>query len=179
MVPPKSPSKEAGRQVGSTIAPYSALIAAIISALVILFGYVDERNRQREFQISQTRQEIYTRLITNLTKMHVLLGKVKNDPRIPKPTTENLSQWYELIAQNYPDLNKSMDEAVEIMALLSVYGSDEAIEASARYYEKSIASLQPGSSEAPDAGQLVLELRRSLFPDTQVSAKDIDLITSK
>jgi hypothetical protein len=143
MAPPKSPSKETGRQVGSTIAAYSALIAAIISALVVIFGYVSERNRQREFQISQTRQEIYTRLITNLTKMHLLLGKAKNDPKMPKPTNENLYQWYELIAQNYPDLNKSMDEGVEIMALLSVYGSDEAIEASARYCQKSIMLCNP------------------------------------
>jgi hypothetical protein len=42
------------------------LIAALISAFVILVGYFYERFKQREFEIFQTQQVIYTRLIDNL-----------------------------------------------------------------------------------------------------------------
>ena len=75
-------------------------------------------------------------------------------------------------------MQAAINEAIEINALLSVYGTDEAIEVSVRYYQKGLSSMQPGSTEVPDAGQFILELRRSLFEDTRVKAEDISLLLS-
>ena len=158
---------------------YIPLVVAVISAVVILFGYVYEKDKEREFQVRRTQQEIYTRLITNLTTKLKHIDRLELDPRMPKRvTSENVGEVQKLIANSYPELQASINEAREIMALLSVYGTDKAIEASARFYQKSLSSMQPGSAEAPDPGQLILELRRSLFKDTRVKAEDINLLLS-
>lgn len=44
-------------------------------------------------------------------------------------TIENVGEDMKLIANSYPELQASFNEAREIMALLSVYGTNEAIEA--------------------------------------------------
>lgn len=157
---------------------YAPLVAAVLSAAVILFGYVYEKDKEREFQIRRTQQEIYTRLITNLIIKQDHLDRLKKtEPRMPHHVTrENIGEVQKLIANSYPELQALIYESREIMALLSVYGTDKAIEASVRFYLKGISSMEPGATERPNPGQFILELRRSLFKDTRVKAEDINII---
>ena len=162
------------------MAKYVPLFAAIVSALVVLFGYVYERDKEREFEINRTRQEIYTRLVTNLMHKRDQVEKYHLNKKMPAEVSiENLPAVLELVATEYPELDSLFNEAREIMALLAIYGTDEAIEAVAEFYEKGVRSLQPGATVRPDVGILILELRRSLFSQTAVTGQQINLILSK
>lgn len=161
------------------MAKFVPLIAAIVTGAVLLFGYIYESEKKREFEITQKQQEIYTRLIENLITKDEYFDQLRDDPQFAeRVTSENVAQFYAIIDEDYPDLKAAMDETREIMALLALYGTDEAIEAVANYYESGIASMEPESRVAPNAGQLIADLRRSLFPGTQVEAYNINLIMS-
>jgi hypothetical protein len=156
------------------------LLVAIISAAVALFGYFYNKQMEREFEVRQTQQEIYTRLIINVAAKNNYFEEIRRDPRIPdRVTTANVEEFQSLIREEYPELQELINEAQEIMALLSVYGTDEAISAVARFYRSGVAAMQPNSSTVPDMGELILDLRRSLFEDTGISADDINLILSE
>lgn len=155
------------------------IIVAVISASVVLYGYIWEKEKERDFQIKQTQQEIYTRLIKNLTNKLKYIDRLRRDKRIPsRVTSDNLEEVQKLIADNSPDLEKYFSEAREIMALLSIYGTDDAIKSVVDFYSALAESMQPDSKRRPNPGQLILNLRRTLFPDTTVMPEDINLIIS-
>jgi len=161
------------------MAKYVPLFAAVLSAVVLLFGYVYDKRKQREFEVTKQRQEVYERLIRNATSKLQESRRLLADSRMPKRVTEqNQSQVQALIKSSYPKLQALMDETPGIMAFLAVYGTDQAIKAVARFYREGLESIKPGSSVTPDVGKLMLDLRRSLFADTKVTAKDINLILS-
>ena len=159
---------------------YVPLLAAIVTAFVVLFGYIYDRDKEREFEINRTRQDIHTRLVSNLMRKFDQLEKLHGDKRMPaQVSSENASAVLELVATEYPELDSLFNEAREIMALLAIYGTDEAIEAVAEFYERGAESLQPGATARPDVGVLILELRRSLFSQTAITSQQINLILSK
>ncbi len=159
---------------------YLPLLVAVISAAVALFGYFYNKQMEREFDVRLTQQEIYTRLIINIAAKKNYFEEIRRDPRVvDRATTANVEGLQSLIREEHPELQALIDEAQEIMALLSVYGSDEAISAVTRFYRNGVASMQPNSSVVPDMGELILDLRRSLFEDTGITADDINLILSE
>jgi hypothetical protein len=49
------------------IAALMPLLTAIISAMALLSGYMYQKHKDKQAEIRKTRQEIYSRLITNVT----------------------------------------------------------------------------------------------------------------
>jgi hypothetical protein len=161
----------------STFVP---LIVAVISATTLLFGYIYQKHKERQFEINRTRQEIYTRLVRNLSEKLELFERLQDDPDMPeKATAENVEEVMKLIAKKYPELDKNFNEGREIMSLMALYATDDAIQACAQFYRESYASMQPGSEVRPDKNELILRLRKSIFPKTKVASEDIKFITSK
>ena len=155
------------------------LIVAVLSAATILFGYIYQRNKEREFEIAKTRQEIYVRLVTNLSQKIELLRIAYDDPTMPKLTQANAQEVYRFIAKKYPELDKNFNESIKIQYLLVLYGDDAGIKAFAKFYRDSEAALRPGSQVQPDKNELITELRRSIFPSTTVTAEDVRVLTAK
>ncbi len=159
---------------------YFPVIVAFISMATLLFGYIYQKRKEREFEINRTRQEIYVRLIKNLSEKLDLFERLRDDPDMPeKVTTENVKELYRLIARNHPELDSNFNESREIMSLMALFGDDEAIKACAAFARDSYASLQPSSEVIPDKNKLINELRKSIFHETKVTVEDIKLMTSK
>ncbi|SEM20721.1 hypothetical protein SAMN04489760_106156 [Syntrophus gentianae] len=56
------------------------LVAAIISAAALLFGYMYQKNMERQAEIRKVRQEIYSRLATNITQRIGFLDRIQASP---------------------------------------------------------------------------------------------------
>ena len=156
------------------------LIIAIISIISILIGYILERRKQREFEINKIRKELYVRLIKNLTEKLELFEKIKRKESFPERITrDDVGALYTLIDEKYPGLNENFKQFREITTLMSLYATDEAIKACVEFAQESISSLEKDSVVRPDIGKLILSLRKTLFPKTGITPKDINLIMSK
>ena len=156
------------------------ILVASISAITVLIGYLLQKHKEQMIEINKTRQELYTRLIKNLSKKLELFEMLKHDPDVPDLVTkDDVERMQSLIRSKYPDLEKAINESIEIGALMSLYASDKAIKACAEFYRASWASMQPGSSIRPDKNHLLHSLRKSLFRGTKVTKEDIEFITSK
>lgn len=156
------------------------VIVAVISAAAILLGYAYQKRKQREFEIHKTRQEIYTRLIKNLTTKLDLFERVRKDPEMPERVTfDNLDGAMQIIEHRYPELDQAFKESREIMALMALYATDDALKASVEFYRQSYASLNGDSNLGADKGQFIQAMRRSLFPNTTVTSEEINLLMAK
>ncbi len=152
---------------------YIPLIVALISAITVLCGYIHEKRKEREFQLRETRKEIHQKLIANLIEKNALYEKLMKDPDTPAFDPMNPMDHYNYIESHHTDLWDNLIEGMEIQALMSVYGSDEAIKATSNFWRASIAVAQGQSTERPSLALMILELRRSLFADTSLSEEDI------
>jgi hypothetical protein len=65
------------------------------------------------------------------------------------------------------------------MTLMSLYASDDALKATAVFMAQADESLEPGSKTHAEVEELLLALRRTMFPRTEVTADEIRLITDK
>ncbi len=156
------------------------IIIAIISVVGILVGYMLERRKQREFEINKIRKELYVRLIKNLIEVLELFEKMKRKESLPEQITRgNVDDIYALIVKKYPELSENFKQFREIMTLMSVYATDKAIKACVEFAQESISILEKDLGVQPNIGKLILSLRRTLFPKTGITPKDINLIMSK
>lgn len=160
------------------MADYLPLIIALISAVTVVFGYAYEKRKEREFELAKTRKEINKQLIDNLIGQFGMFEKIKSDPNLPS-LTGNIEKFYEFIAENYSELNQSMNETQKIQTMMSVYGTDDAIKAAADYRRQCIEFAQGVSAKQPDVANLILRLRQSLFQDTKVTSEEIRMLMSK
>lgn len=99
---------------------YAPLFIALITASVFMFGYIYEGYKQRSFEIFRTQQEIYTGLIQNFMKQEAIMADISAEPA---PDDKSA------LGQRRPKLEKLWAEERGLLARLSVYGSDECIEA--------------------------------------------------
>ena len=105
---------------------------------------------------------------------------MREDPNIPEEASiENVPEIMEIIRERHAKLNENIIESNEINALLALYGDDEAVKSCANFFQDVYASIQANSTVSPDKYRLLCDLRRTLFPKTTVSPKDIYFITSK
>jgi len=119
------------------------ILAARISAMALLAGYAYVKHAERVFEIQKKRQEIYRRLITNLTRKIDLFEQLRTDRRILQRVDQNNVEGVQaLIKREYPALDQAMNEAREITALMAVYGTGDAIRACEQFNEASLASLK-------------------------------------
>ena len=68
------------------------LLAAIISAIALLVGYGVQKSLERDAEIRKTRQEIYSRLISNITERNTMLGRLLLSPEYIKAKPEERPQ---------------------------------------------------------------------------------------
>jgi hypothetical protein len=156
----------------------ATILVAIISAAIALYGYLNERRKDRENQLRATRQEILSRLITNLTQMTQLGESLHADPNLPNPR-EDMKGWYQYVQHNYPLFWQNTIDRTEIQALLSIYGTDESIQAVAKYWKENIEVANGLRKEPADAAEMVLGLRKSIFPETEVSKIDVQMLLAR
>ena len=147
------------------------LLVAIISATALLFGYVYQKHKEKEAEIRKTRQEIYSRLVTNITKRIELLDRIQKSTEWQKAS--NYTEQYEVAIKD-AEMAKSLTDQKEIAAFLCLYGTDDAIKAYTNYLKEGWDS-KTQSGKTPDLGKLILGLRKSIYPETQTTADDAKL----
>ena len=123
-----------------------------------MFGYIYEGYKQRSFEIFRTQQEIYTALIQNFMKQEKMLAAMSAESNPEDSSARGLG---------HPELEKLGAEERELLARLSVYGSDECIKAYLKHRKDS------------NSRELIFALRQNLFPSTQISESDIDSLVSR
>jgi len=140
------------------------LSAAIISALALLAGYGYQKSLERDAEIRKTRQEIYSRLISNITQRNTMLGRLLLRPEYMKARPEERPQ----LELKDAALAKNEGERTEIVASLCLYGTDEAVDAYTKYARAN------AEGKGGDLGELILSLRRSIYR-THINANEADL----
>ena len=147
------------------------LLTAIISATALLFGYTYQKNTEREAEIRKMRQEIYSRLATNITQRIGLLDRVQMSPEWKQ--ARNYQEQYNVIIKDAAS-SKNLSDQKEIAALLCMYGTDDAIKAYANWLRE---GWDPNTKTATsdDLGKLILGLRKSIYPETNATEVDANL----
>jgi hypothetical protein len=150
------------------------LATAIISAAALLGGYTYQKNKEKEAEIRKTRQEIYSRLITNITKRAEFLDRIEMLPEWKK--ARSYEEQY-LVAIKDPELSKNISDQKEIAAFLCLYGTDDAIKAYVNYLEEGFAltSARHPAAEGPELGTLILALRKSIYEETSITSGESNL----
>jgi hypothetical protein len=146
------------------------LIAAIISALALLGGYMYQKNQEREEDINRKRQDIYSRLIDNLISRNEIYGRILNSPAGKKAQNDwqKLGHMFDADAEGV----KNKGDMKTIGALLILYGTDDAIRAYKTYLEK----LNSGQGTIDDVGTLITDLRKTLYPKTKATVLDANKV---
>jgi hypothetical protein len=139
------------------------LLAALISAGVILFGYVYQKNMEREAEVRKARQEIYVRLINNITQRMALLDRFAQRPGWKSTLSDQ--EKYEL-ALGIPGMRKNLAEQKNVGALLLMFGTDEGIREYANWLR----------GDGRDLGRLMLSLRKSIYPETRALREDANQV---
>lgn len=150
------------------------LLAAVISAVALLAGYSYQKRLERGEEVRKTRQEIYSRLIGNLTERNTILGGLLDrSPEYAKARPEERSEVERKLwaagQLTDPTLSKNEGERTEIVASLCLYGTDEAIHAYAKYARANM------EGKGGDLGELVTDLRHSIYKETRIAADEADL----
>ncbi len=155
---------------------YFPLLTAAISAIALLAGYSFQKRKERQFELLKTRQDIYSRLIKNLTLRRQLSTVASADADWPKELRkEDLDSINKLIDERYPDLRRNLIEGHELFSLLCIYGSDAAVKATAQFADRH-RLVGEGKVADVEIEVYLHALRLSLFPDTSVTPNDIELI---
>jgi hypothetical protein len=143
-------------------------LTALFSALLVLVGYSYQQNLARNEDVRKQRQEIYSRLIHNISERNILLGRYEQTPEYVKASPAERSQLEMQYSLKDVDLTKNEGERTETISQLCLYGTDAAIDAYVKY-----AKANAGGTGG-DLGQLILELRQSISP-THLEATEADL----
>lgn len=157
------------------------LFAAIISALVILYGYVYQKKKERDASINETRKELYNRLIQNLSeRLDMFEIILQTDEEIVRSLKSgDFFALSKVFPKRFTEFDDNLNKGREILSLISLYGSDEAIKVCVEFFEQFTNSLKSGQGIIFDKGLLLLNLRRSIYPKTKISPNDINLLISK
>jgi hypothetical protein len=150
------------------------VLAAIISAIALLLGYAYQKRLERDAEIRKTRQEIYSRLISNITERNTILGRLlEQSPEYAKARPEERPQVErELWATGRltdAKLSKNEGDRTEVIASLCLYGTDEAIDAYAKYAKANV------EGKGGDLGGLIVDLRQSIYKETHIAADEANL----
>jgi hypothetical protein len=144
------------------------LLTAIISATALLISYVYLKQKEQGAETRKTRQDVYSRLISNITKRNELLGHLQLSPEWKK--TQNHHEQDQLVLNDL-ELSRNEGNRTEVVALLCLYGTDDAVEAYARWARENINADEQGGN----LGALVLALRKSIYPGTLTTADQANL----
>jgi hypothetical protein len=145
------------------------LITAIISATALLIGYGYQKHLEKKAAIRKTRQEIYSRLITSITKRNEIMGRVMITPEWKK--AKDAQEQNQLLINN-PELSSNWHDRTEIVAFLCLYGTDDSIEAYSNWTKEEYDPNGKGG----DFGKLVVALRKAIYPKTLTSPDEANMI---
>jgi hypothetical protein len=159
----------------NTLKRWTPLLTAVISAIAVLVGYTIQKHNEMDAEIRETRQQIYSRLISNITERNTILGRLlERQPEYVKARPEEQYQVEQELSAagrlRSAELSKNEGTRTEIVASLCLYGTDEAIDAYAKYAE---ANTRP-HGQGGDLGELIVDLRRSISK-TSVKPRKADL----
>lgn len=153
------------------------LIVATITAATALYGYINERRKERELELAKIRHQIYEDFVANYSEGMAVMPTVLADPNCPKG---DLSAFYSYAFVAHPKFTAYLQKSLKTNALLSIYGPDEAVKAAAVFIRNAAEYAQGLRPQPADVGALVLELRRHLFAPqsankkTQVTSMEIN-----
>jgi len=153
----------------NTLKTWLPILAAIISAIAVLAGYGYQKRLERDAEVRKTRQDIYSRLISNITERNTMLGRLEQSPELTNAKPEERPQLEQQLQLKDAELVKNEGDRTEVVAKLCLYGTDEAIHAYAKY-----AKANAGPTGG-DLGELVLALRQSISKSTDIKASEADL----
>lgn len=142
------------------------VLTAAIGASALLGGYWYQKKAERDAAIQKTRQEIYARLIGNITQRNTMLGRFEQSPQYKAAKPEEQDQLESQFQLRDAELTKNEGERTEIVASLCVFGTDDAVEAYAEYAKANAERI------GGDFPKLVLGLRQSIFKTTHVTVPE-------
>jgi hypothetical protein len=145
------------------------ILAALISAIALLAGYAYQKNLEQAEEIRKTRQQIYSHLISNITERNALLGRLEQSPELLKANSEERSQLETQLQLKDSELSKNEATRTEVIASLCLYGTDDAIDAYAKYAKANV------ERKGGDLGELILALRRSIYETSHITADEANL----
>ena len=147
-------------------------MAAIISATALLAGYMYQKHEERVAEIRKTQQEIYSRLVTNITDRSTIFDHFEKSSAWQ---SANYEKKYSMFAEDAKGV-KNLVEMKEISTFLSLYGTDDAIRAYVSFIEEGLNNENRGVA---DLGKLIVGLRKSIYPETKITANEANLIIWK
>jgi hypothetical protein len=148
------------------------LATAIISAAALLGGYIYQKDKEKQADIRKTRQEIYSRLITNITQRIHFLDRIQQLPEVQE--AKGYEEQY-LVAIKDPELSQNVSDQKEIAALLCLYGTDDAIKAYVNYLAEGFTEYMHPRAKTADLGTLILALRKSIYEETRITSGESNL----
>lgn len=177
----------AEKEIAMKILDLVPVLTAVISALALLIGYSYQKGKEADAEILKKRQEIYSKLISNITDRNSLLGHVLDSKEYSQASENerealrhndlnaanaNREQMNDLFAKD-PALIENRNRRTEIVALMCLYGTDEAIKA---YTDFSAKAISP-NAQVEDVGELIVALRKSLSNrhETSITAREANL----
>lgn len=148
-----------------------AVLVAVIGAFVTIGGYIWEKNKERESDLRKTRLEIHKDVIDNLYALLELESKILSNPGAPNIKAGK--EWDEYVSKNHDIISKVLHNLNQSLTMLSVYGTDKAISAVAKFRNDAKALFSNKTTANPDLAQMVLELRMTLFPETEIRREQV------
>jgi hypothetical protein len=122
--------------------------------------------------VRKTRQEIYSRLATNITQRVGLLERIQRSPEWKN--AKSYQEQYDVAIKDAA-LSKNLSDQKEIAALLCMFGTDDAVKAYADWLREGWDPNTKAAKSA-DLGRLILVLRKSIYPETYTIADDANLV---
>ena len=148
-----------------------AVLVAVIRALATICGYIWEKNRERESDLRKTRLGIHKDVINDLYTLFELEARILSNPEAP--SIKAGEEWDMYVSQNHEVISKIMRNLNQSLTMLSVYGTDKAISAVAKFRNDAKALFSNKTTMNPDLAQMILELRMTLFPDTEIRREQV------
>jgi hypothetical protein len=165
------PVSHEGNVTVHTLKNWLPVFVAVISAIGVLVGYGFQKNLEWNVEIRTTRQEIYSRLIANITERNMLLGRLEQSPELLKADARQRPQLEMQMQLKNVELARNEGRRTEVIASLCLYGTDEAIDAYAKYAEAELNN----TGEGGNLGELITVLRRSIYKTSRISADEANL----
>lgn len=154
------------------------ILLAVITAIASLYMFYLEKEKEREADLAKTRKDIYQKFIVSLNKLDTNAPPYETDSNVTS-LLNNPQQLYQYIRETYPDHWKNIAEYRENVALLSMYGTNEAVKKASLFTYQRAMLINNKEPIKYTLGDLVLTLRQNIYAnsdgkETKVTSEEIN-----
>jgi hypothetical protein len=153
-----------------------SILIAGLSAFTAIYGYIYAKKKEREFELSKVRKELYEQFITLLIESSQIVSQLQKKPECQEISVES---FYQYAFENSPEFVTNLEKTFKAKALLCIYGSDNAVKAAYAFQLHSAKFAQKMVETPPDLPGLILTFRKNIyapessFRDTKITKEEI------